>query len=160
MLNPKILIAIGLFLVGFVSGYWLTSNYYTAEINGIMEEHTKQMLEAEKKGRELSEKYRELEQTAQKAVHQLTKNYEKELTETKAAVRALRTQRDSLLNSISSYAGGSPTGDSLPACRERATTLGELLGEADQLASELAEAAEQHASEVRVLKRYTEEIYK
>ncbi len=43
----------------------------------------------------------------------------------------------------------------LERCRHRAATLGVLLGEADQLAQELADAAEQHAGEVRTLQRIT-----
>lgn len=44
----------------------------------------------------------------------------------------------------------------LEHCRNRATTLGELLGEADGLAEEFAGAAERHADEIRTLKAVTE----
>jgi hypothetical protein len=41
----------------------------------------------------------------------------------------------------------------LERCSHRAATLGLLLGEADQLAQEFADAAEQHAGEIRTLQR-------
>lgn len=44
----------------------------------------------------------------------------------------------------------------LQHCRDRAATLGALLGEADSLAEEFAGAAEQHADEVRTLMRVIE----
>lgn len=44
----------------------------------------------------------------------------------------------------------------LQHCRDRAATLGQLLGEADGLAEAFAGAAEQHADEVRTLKRVIE----
>ena len=44
----------------------------------------------------------------------------------------------------------------LQRCRDRAATLGHLLGQADGLAEAFAGAAEQHADEVRTLKRVIE----
>lgn len=44
----------------------------------------------------------------------------------------------------------------LQRCRDRAAALGHLLGEADGLAEAFAGAAEQHADEVRTLKRVIE----
>lgn len=44
----------------------------------------------------------------------------------------------------------------LQHCRDRAATLGDLLGEADGLAEAFSGAAEQHADEVRTLKRVIE----
>lgn len=61
-----------------------------------------------------------------------------------AAARRLRDH-------ISASLARRESADSLTACRERAATCWELFGEADDTAGEMAQAADQHAGEVRLL---------
>lgn len=67
-------------------------------------------------------------------------------------IRDLRRTADELRHTAAAYAaGGDAAGDSLAACRVRAATLAELFGEADAAAGDLAQAADRHAGEVRLL---------
>ena len=76
-----------------------------------------------------------------------------------ARLAAAAADGERLRKQVAEYAatGGGGEGDSpaaaLQHCRDRAATLGALLGEADGLAEAFAGAAEQHADEVRSLMR-------
>ena len=69
---------------------------------------------------------------------------------------------DRLRKQVTEYAAACGGGEAdspaaaLQHCRDRAAALGHLLGEADGLAEAFAGAAEQHADEVRTLKRVIE----
>ena len=87
--------------------------------------------------------------------------YNKEKQARLAAVSAARASGDSLRNDFRTYAAGSGlwAWADPSACRserDRSATLGDLLADADRLAETLAGAAEQHAGEVRFLKRVIE----
>ena len=72
-----------------------------------------------------------------------------------AAIADGQRLRDQVAQFAAACGGGeadSPAA-ALQHCRDRAATLGHLLGEADGLAEAFAGAAEQHADEVRTLKR-------
>ena len=72
-----------------------------------------------------------------------------------AAIADGQRLRDQVAQFAATCGGGeadSPAA-ALQHCRDRAATLGHLLGEADGLAEAFAGAAEQHADEVRTLKR-------
>ena len=79
-----------------------------------------------------------------------------------AALAAAAADGERLRKQVAEYAatGGGGEADSpavaLQRCRDRAATLGHLLGQADGLAEAFAGAAEQHADEVRTLKRVIE----
>lgn len=79
-----------------------------------------------------------------------------------AALAAAAAGGERLRKQVTEYAatGGGGEADSpavaLQRCRDRAATLGHLLGQADGLAEAFAGAAEQHADEVRTLKRVIE----
>ena len=79
-----------------------------------------------------------------------------------ARLAAAAADGDRLRKQVTEYAAACGGGEAdspaaaLQHCRDRATTLGHLLGEADGLAEALAGAAEQHADEVRTLKRVIE----
>lgn len=79
-----------------------------------------------------------------------------------AHLAAAAADGDRLRKQVTEYAAACGGGEAdspataLQHCRDRATTLGHLLGEADGLAEALAGAAEQHADEVRTLKRVIE----
>ena len=79
-----------------------------------------------------------------------------------AHLAAAAADGDRLRKQVTEYAAACGGGEAdspataLQHCRDRAATLGHLLGEADGLAEALAGAAEQHADEVRTLKRVIE----
>lgn len=79
-----------------------------------------------------------------------------------AALAAAAADGERLRKQVAEYAatGGGGEADSpavaLQRCRDRAATLGVLYGEADSQAESFAGAAEQHADEVRTLKRVIE----
>lgn len=79
-----------------------------------------------------------------------------------ARLAAAAADGERLRDQVRAYAAtcGGAEADSpvvaLQRCRDRAATLGHLLGEADGLAEAFAGAAEQHADEVRTLKRVIE----
>ena len=79
-----------------------------------------------------------------------------------AALAAAAADGERLRKQVAEYAAtcGGGEADSpavaLQRCRDRAATLGHLLGQADGLAEAFAGAAEQHADEVRTLKRVIE----
>lgn len=79
-----------------------------------------------------------------------------------AALAAAAADGERLRKQVAEYAatGGGGEADSpavaLQRCRDRAATLGVLYGEADSQAEAFAGAAEQHADEVRTLKRVIE----
>ena len=79
-----------------------------------------------------------------------------------AALAAAAADGERLRKQVTDYAAtcGGGEADSpavaLQHCRDRAATLGHLLGQADGLAEAFAGAAEQHADEVRTLKRVIE----
>lgn len=101
---------------------------------------------------------------AQKAAHaanqqEIVHAYNKE-RQARAADASRRATDDRVRNAIRDFAGGGQRAGSDPAAcrgeRDRSATLGLLLEEADGLAGEFATAAEQHAGEVRFLKRVIE----
>ena len=79
-----------------------------------------------------------------------------------AALAAAVADGQRLRNQVAQFAAACGGGEAdspaiaLQHCRDRAATLGALLGEADGLAEEFAGAAEQHADEVRTLMRVIE----
>ena len=79
-----------------------------------------------------------------------------------AHLAAAAADGDRLRKQVTEYAAACGGGEAdspataLQHCRDRSATLGHLLGEADGLAEALAGAAEQHADEVRTLKRVIE----
>ena len=79
-----------------------------------------------------------------------------------ARLAAAAADGERLRKQVAEYAatGGGGEADSpavaLQRCRDRAATLGVLYGEADSQAEAFAGAAEQHADEVRTLKRVIE----
>ncbi len=79
-----------------------------------------------------------------------------------ARLAAAAADGERLRKQVAEYAatGGGGEADSpavaLQRCRDRAATLGVLYGEADSQAESFAGAAEQHADEVRTLKRVIE----
>lgn len=79
-----------------------------------------------------------------------------------AALAAAAADGERLRKQVAEYAAtcGGGEADSpavaLQRCRDRAATLGVLYGEADSQAESFAGAAEQHADEVRTLKRVIE----
>ena len=79
-----------------------------------------------------------------------------------ARLAAAAADGERLRKQVTEYAatcGGGETDSpaaALQRCRDRAATLGHLLGQADGLAEAFAGAAEQHADEVRTLKRVIE----
>lgn len=79
-----------------------------------------------------------------------------------ARLAAAAADGERLRKQVTEYAatcGGGETDSpavALQRCRDRAATLGHLLGQADGLAEAFAGAAEQHADEVRTLKRIIE----
>lgn len=76
-----------------------------------------------------------------------------------AAVAAARNDANRLREQVRAFATACGGGEAqTPAaaiadCRNRTTTLGQLYEEADRQAGEFAAAAEQHADEIRTLKR-------
>lgn len=76
-----------------------------------------------------------------------------------AALAAALADGQRLRDQVAQFAAACGGGEAdspavaLQHCRDRAATLGALLGEADSLAEEFAGAAEQHADEVRTLMR-------
>jgi hypothetical protein len=84
--------------------------------------------------------------------------YAKQVAARKAAEADAVAARSSVRNAITTYlaSGGLSAGANASACgrdRSRSAALGDLLGDVDELAEKLAGAAEQHADEVRLLKR-------
>lgn len=84
--------------------------------------------------------------------------YAKQVAARKAAEADAVAARGSVRNAITTYlaGGGLGAGADPAACsrdRSRSAALGDLLDDADELAEKLAGAAEQHADEVRLLKR-------
>lgn len=79
-----------------------------------------------------------------------------------AALAAAVADGQRLRNQVAQFAAACGGGEAdspataLQHCRDRAATLGHLLGQADGLAEAFAGAAEQHADEVRTLKRVIE----
>ena len=79
-----------------------------------------------------------------------------------AALAAAAADGERLRKQVTDYAATCGGGEAvspavaLQRCRDRAATLGHLLGQADGLAEAFAGAAEQHADEVRTLKRMIE----
>lgn len=80
------------------------------------------------------------------------------------ARRRADAESRSLRDALAAIGGRPAAEDSLAACRERTATLGELFAEADAEAGRMAEAAEQHAAQVRLLlaawpRQETAEVY-
>jgi hypothetical protein len=149
-----------IFAVGAFVGGWGMASHYQGKLDAQTAAYAKAEKEATERYIKQVEQTRELEQSAQKAVNEIAKTYQDERTKHEAIVNTLRNERSRLLNTIGSYSTSFPTENPIATCRERASTLGNLLGEATEVAAEFARAAEQHSDEVRVLKRYAEEVSK
>lgn len=69
-----------------------------------------------------------------------------------ADFRSVRDERDGLHQQLAAYsAGPAASADTLPACRDRSNTLGDVLGQALRAAEECAGATETEAGNVRAL---------
>ena len=98
-----------------------------------------------------SEAARKVEEGLRKQVQEAQNAREAERVRNNRIASGLRNERDRMRDELSKYASGTPT-DSCDAIRERATTLGELLGSALSANQGCTEAAESLASDVRVLR--------
>lgn len=88
----------------------------------------------------------------------LTDGFRLELDSARSAAADAARSADELRGDIATFLAARDRGAGVDAAavadfRNRAATLGRLLGDADRLAEKLAGAAERHASEVRALKR-------
>lgn len=101
-----------------------------------------------------SEAYRRLEQflsaKVKEAEHALSVE-RKASARVAADLKRTRDERDGLRDQIGGYAAGGSAPDSVAAARERAATLGRLLGESLQLQEELAGDAEALAADLRAM---------
>lgn len=102
----------------------------------------------------LTQGYRDLEAAMTTVIRKADHDLQNERTSNQHAAAGLRAERDQLRVAFADYAagGGAAADDSGAACRDRATSLGNLLVDGLQLQVELAQAAEDHAAGVRALR--------
>ena len=91
-----------------------------------------------------------------RTVKDAERKHANELTRQARVAAQLRADNVRLRDAATTFATAVPSvpptdSDPCAAYRERAATLGALLGDVDAAAGELAEAADRHAAEVRML---------
>lgn len=101
-----------------------------------------------------NERNRALEESWRIARAATERKLETERTNTRRALAALRDDRDRMRDELDAAARGrvEESGDTLAACRERASTLGRLLGAALRTSEDCAGDAEDLAAGVRALR--------
>jgi len=101
----------------------------------------------------LDRQARSIEQARQKATDDANKRLEAERQRHARIAAGLRDDVGVLRDGIRAFVASEPAPESCAAERERAATLGGLLGDAVRTAADATAAAERHAAEVRALLR-------
>ena len=98
-------------------------------------------------------KYRQQEQDWQRTKAEAEAIHAKNLERERAARLRAVAESDRLRDEAAAYAagGGAAADDTVTACRERAAALGQLLGEVERAGAAMAQDADRHADEVRLL---------
>jgi len=138
----------GLFAAGWAVNGWRWSAKYEA----LVADHQTKVAQAESAAREATEALRKREQENAKRLQDAETKRQADLRKQDRVAAGLRTERDSLRNSITAYAEAyGAAGDSEAAARDRAVALGNLLQEALQSSEESAIDGERCEGNVRSL---------
>jgi hypothetical protein len=125
-------------------------------------DHANENAQREKTAREAEHEFRMFEQRRVDMAQEIANALAKAQAARAAAHSRELADHQRLLRDIEAFlaTGGTAVPEEcaadLAAAKHRAAILGKLLGEADGLAGEFADAAERHADEVRALKRQLE----
>ncbi len=138
----------GIFIAGWTVNGWRLNS----KIDSIKAEHA----QAQAKAAELYaldvEKVRQREQQNAKRLQDAESKRIAEQKNQAIVADSLRRERDGLRDTINDYAQASgAASDSLTSCRNRASTLGNLLSESLRVQEELATDAEREAANARLL---------
>lgn len=146
------LIAYGLIgAVVFSAGWWVNGNRWEARHNKAAAAWAQEQ-EAQADARlHVIAHYRKIEQDLRARIDAAQRNHADEIRVRDARIAALSRAADRLRDTAASRASGPASGDSIAACRADAAALRDVLGEIDAEAGRLAETAERHAGEVRLL---------
>lgn len=144
--------------IGLSGGAWMMKQIKDKEILLIQNEHLTQVAEQEKARADLAEVYRLKEKTWNAAVEQINLEREKERIANEKVNTNLRVAAQRLRNKVAALNARPVSGDTLTACRERSTTIGNVFGGCTEALTGMGAAAERHSGEVRTLKKYIEVI--
>lgn len=159
---PKWALLIALAMASAFGAWQWADNTYT---NGVLSKERMERAQEDAKnaqanrGKEKAERDKENQRDLQG--QEIADAFQKQIDARDTQLRAERAGGDRLRNDAKAFAArrGDP-GQACPAelegTRDRAATLGDLFTQADNLAGELADAAERHATEARTLKSRVE----
>jgi hypothetical protein len=138
----------GIFIAGWTVNGWRLNS----KIDALKAEHATAQAKAAEEHASAVESLRAREKQNLKRLQDAQTLREQELKKQAIVADSLRLERDGLRDTINDYAQASgAASDSLTSCRDRASTLGNLLSESLRVQEELATDAEREAGNARLL---------